>query len=111
MKIAAYIKNLGKYHDELADLKSYFDGHKGEDDTYDEQHLCFKSCVSYILVMKFVLLSWSPTPVLPFKLPVPRKVSSLRQTVRKIEMEHPPQPQCGLRKESHTMFSFIIWVL
>lgn len=37
----AFRGTLMKYHDELADLKSYFDGHM-DDDTMDQSTLPFK---------------------------------------------------------------------
>ena len=43
-KVDGFKSNLNKYHDELADLKSYFDGHR-DDDSFDPKNL-FCSYVS-----------------------------------------------------------------
>ena len=43
--IEGFSSNLMKYHDNLADLKSYFDGHKG-DDNFEQEIL--NSMYTYI---------------------------------------------------------------
>lgn len=39
MKVTGYRDNLVKLHDEIADLKSYFDGQKDSEEKFDESNL------------------------------------------------------------------------
>lgn len=73
------------YHDELADLKSYFDG-RLKDDSIDLKYLV----CGFILQKKTATVQNSPRPH------GPRKCKELREVVSKIETERRPQAmQCN----------------
>lgn len=84
--------NLNKYHDELADLKSYFDGHR-DDDAFDPKKLFCSYLRIYIIYLntctlskKYIKHMYAHTHTWP------RKVSSLRKVVQSIETEPWPRP-------------------
>lgn len=89
-KVEKFRTNLMLYHDELADLKSYFDGQGN--DAFDEKtvaqvnYTAHITCVGFRHVVVFKLACTRPYNVF-----VPRKVKGLHSVIQRIEVE--PQPK------------------